>query len=162
LICNGLSRRDCTDLYADILSVGDLEAQRQLCREDLFFLLTVALNRGDADRDWLFERVREVEANPNGRLDLWAREHYKSTIITYALSIQDILSSHGDRPLPKWDGREVTIGIFSHTKPIAKAFLVQIKTEFEGNSYLKKLFPDVLYADPAKDSPRWSLDSGIL
>ena len=162
MICNGLSRKDCLDLYADILSVGDREAQRRLCREDLFFLLTVALNRGDADRPWLFERVREVEASPDGHLDLWAREHFKSTIVTFGLTIQDVLSSHGDRPLPKWNGREVTVGIFSHTRPIAKAFLAQIKAEFENNEYLQKLFPDVLYAEPTRESPHWSLDSGIL
>lgn len=124
---------------------------RKLCLEDLFFLLTVAGRRKDADRDWIYERVREVEASPNGHLDLWSREHYKSTIITQWLSIQDILKNPN-----------VTIGIFSHTRPIAKAFLNQIKREFEINTFLQDLFPEVLFKDPKKESPKWSLDEGII
>ena len=108
-------------------------------------------NRKDADRDWIYDRCREVEANPNGYLDLWSREHYKSSVITFALNIQEILNNP-----------EVTIGIFSHTRPIAKAFLSQIKREFESNTFLQGLFPDILYENPYKDSPKWSLDDGII
>jgi hypothetical protein len=55
----------------------------------------------------------------------------------------------------------MTVGIFSHTRPIAKSFLRQIKREFEANDSLKALFPDILYADPQKQSPKWSEDDGI-
>lgn len=103
-----------------------------------------------------------MQADPDGRLDLWAREHYKSTIITYALTIQDILSSHGDEPLDKWNGREPTFGIFSFTRPAAKSFLKQIKREFEANEQLKELFPDILYNNPQKEAPKWSEDEGII
>jgi predicted phage terminase large subunit-like protein len=109
------------------------------------------LNRPDCDNDWVRARCQEVQANPDGYLDLWAREHYKSTIITFALTIQNILNDP-----------DVTVGIFSHTRPIAKAFLKQIKREFETNDRLKGWFPDILYADPAKDSPKWSEDEGII
>jgi len=68
-----------------------------------------------------------------------------------ALTIQDILNNP-----------EVTIGIFSHTRPIAKGFLRQIKREFESNEQLKAWFPDVLYQDPQKQSPKWSEDEGII
>ena len=95
-------------------------------------------------------------------LDLWAREHYKSTIITYAKTIQDILASHGDNPLEEWEGVEPSFGIFSHTRPIAKGFLRQIKREFESNELLKTTFPDVLYENPGKDAPKWSEDDGIV
>lgn len=106
----------------------------------------------------MFEKCKAVQLNPDGRLDLWSREHYKSTIITYAKTIQDILASHGDNPI---HDRELTFGIFSHTRPIAKAFLAQIKTEFETNELLKEWFPDVLWNSPAKEAPKWSLDGGI-
>lgn len=114
------------------------------------------------EKDWIFQKCREVQANPNGFIDIWAREHYKSTIITLGKTIQDILSSHGEDPLPEWGGREATIGIFSFNRPSAKKFLRQIKTEFESNEGLKSLFPDILYQDPKKESPKWSEDDGII
>lgn len=116
------------------------------------------MNRKDAQNPWIFQRCREVQQNPNGFLDLWAREHFKSSIITVALTIQDILRSHGD-DAP--DAIEATTAIFSHTRPIAKAFLRQIKSEFEKNTFLKEAFPDILYAEPEKQSPKWSEDEGI-
>ena len=138
------------------------EIIRYLARTDLFFLLTYVLLRKDLLHPWLLARCKEVDINPNGYLDLWARGHYKSTIITFALSIQDVLSSHGENPLPKWLGIEVTIGIFSCTKPLAKQFLGQIKRELETNKILLEYFPDVLWENPNKDAPMWSLDAGLI
>lgn len=146
-----LTRSECLQLYRGVLADNDKDTMRELCASDLFFLLLVALRRKDINRQWLFERVREVQRNPNGMLDLWAREHYKSTIITFALTIQDIL---GDP--------ELTFGLFSCTRPIAKGFGGQIKIELEDNEFLKMLFPDVLYENPRRDSPSWSLDGGLV
>lgn len=150
MIAQGLTRAQANSLYAEVLEAKNASALRRLCTEDLFFLLTIACKRRDIDRDWLYERAREVEAAPDGHLDLWARDHYKSTTITFGQTIRDILTNP-----------ELTVGIFSHTRPIAKGFLKQIKTEFERNAFLKDLFPDVLYRDPANESPVWSLDNGI-
>jgi hypothetical protein len=125
-------------------------ATRQLCKTDLYFLLRYILGRKDVENAWYFARCREVQKDPDGFIDLWAREHGKSTIITYAKTIQDILNNP-----------EITIGIFSHTRPISKAFLRQIKREFELNELLKTLFPDILYKNPASESPSWSEDGGI-
>jgi predicted phage terminase large subunit-like protein len=135
---------------------------RHLCRTDLYFLLRYGLRRADAEHQWIFERCREIQEKPDGHLDLWSREHYKSAIITYAKTIQDILASHGDNPIPLWGGREVTVGIFSHTRGIAKRFLRQIKFEFEQNELLKEWFPDILYDNPHKQAPKWSEDDGIV
>jgi phage terminase large subunit-like protein len=135
--------------------LGDPEVERlvkrRLAQRDLFFLISCVLGRPDVNRDWLFHRIREVEASPNGYLDLWAREHYKSTIITFALTIQNILNDP-----------EITVGIFSYSRPIAKAFLRQIKVEFETNELLRGLFPDILWANPHRDAPKWSEDDGII
>lgn len=151
MICSSLTRAQANDLYIDVMHDEDTEALRELCTSDLFFLLTIGCKRKDINNDWLYERCREVEAEPDGYLDLWFREGYKSTIITFGKSIQDILA----------DPNNTTIGIFSHTRPNAKAFLGQIKSELEQNQFLIKLFPDVLYAEPQKQSPKWSLDSGL-
>ena len=72
-------------------------------------------------------------------------------MITFAGIIQEVVRDP-----------EITISIFSHTSSVAKAFLSQIKREFEGNADLKALFPEVLYADPARDSPSWSVDNGLI
>lgn len=128
-----------------------LDAIRQLCINDRYYLLVRVCNRADALHPWLFDRCREVEAAPDDHLDLWAREHFKSTIITFAGCIQEIIRDP-----------EITIGIFSHSRGIAVKFLRQIKEELEGNDRLKQIFPEIFFANPAKEAPRWALESGIV
>lgn len=136
------------EAWADAKAAGGVA---DLGRIDRFFLLVVLLHREDAWHPWVYARCREVEAGPDGRLDLWAREHYKSTLITFAGSIQEILRDP-----------EITIGIFSHTKPTARKFSSQIKRELEVNEDLKGAYPDVLYANPERESPLWSEERGIV
>lgn len=127
------------------------EAERTLCRRDLFYLLTVALGRVDVNHDWLFARCREFEKDPYGYVDLWARDHYKSTIATFGHTIQEILRDPED-----------TLCIMSVTRPIAKQFLRQIKREFEANAKLRVLFPETIWENPQRDAPKWSEDDGII
>lgn len=141
----------------------DIATQRKLIRHyaktDLYFLCIRVLRMKffyDVERpEWLYKRCQEVQADPDGYLDVWAREHFKSTIITFAKTIQDILNDP-----------EITIGIFSFNRPVAKKFLKQIKQELETNELLKWCFPDVLWQNPRIDAPkaglRWSLDGGII
>jgi phage terminase large subunit-like protein len=158
-----ISRIAANRFYAEILrdaeqAGGDViyELINEIAVMDLWFLLTVVMNRGDMNNrpeinpDWLWARTMDVRYNPDGFLDLWAREHYKSTIITFALTIQDILKDP-----------EQTFGIFSVKRDLAQDFLKQIKEELQNNSELKTAFPDVLYADPERESPSWGIDKGI-
>ncbi len=152
-----MSVLDCP--FADILEYWetydkggtDLAAIRALCLEDRYYLLVKVIGRHDMLHSWIYERCREVQKAPDGYLDLWARDHYKSTIITFGGIIQEVLRNP-----------ELTIGIFSHIGPIAKSFLSQIKRELEGNHTLKAAFPDVLWQDPYKEAPQWSLDGGLI
>lgn len=131
---------------------GELaELYRSLCLQDLFFLLIYVLKCGFANNDWAFARCREFEADSSGYIDLWPREHLKSTIITLAAVIQRILRDP-----------EVTVGIFSFNRPAAKVFLRAIKTHFEMNELLKNLFSDILWTDPQKEASKWSEDDGII
>jgi phage terminase large subunit-like protein len=120
---------------------GELDRRKKalafLGCNDRFFLLAYLLDRKDIKHEWLFERCREVEQEPDGYIDLWSRFHYKSTIITFAGSIQEVLRDP-----------EIKIAIFSVTQHIARAFLEQIKTEFESNDLLKTIYSDVLYENP--------------
>ena len=84
-------------------------------------------------------------------LDLWARGHYKSSIITKARTIQMLLSDSEQR-----------IAIFSHTRPAAKSFLREIKTVLQTNEMLIALFPDVLYGNAEKEAIKWSEDDGLI
>lgn len=118
---------------------------------DRYYLLTVTCHRPDAWHPWIFERCREVEAAPDGFLDLWARYHYKSTICTFAGSIQEIIRDP-----------EITIAIMSCTNQIAEPFLVQIQQELESNEDLKRIHSDVFWAEPKKEAKRWSRKTGIV
>lgn len=135
---------------------------RALARTDLYFLLRYLMGRPDIEHPWMHARCQEIQTAPDGYLDLWARDHRKSTIITFAKTIQDILASHGESPLPSWQGMEPTFGIFSHTRGIASAFVDQIKRELEQNEALQELFPDVLYDNPERQAPRWSVQGGLV
>lgn len=108
-------------------------------------------NRARYSREWLFRRCREVEANPDGFIDIWAREHWKSSLITFAGSLQEILRDP-----------EITIGIFSHTRPVAKAFLIQLKREMEINDEMRACYPDVLWDRPDLQAPKWSENEGLI
>lgn len=132
------------------------DAKALLACNDRFYLLTQLLAREDLIHPWLFDRCREVEEKPYGFVDLWFRGAGKSSIITTGGIIQEIIRDP-----------EVTIAIFSVTKPLAQEFLGQIKNEFETNEDLKTVFADVLYANPRGKGPngerpaKWSLARGI-
>lgn len=161
-----LSWEETIDFYEDVLSSHDEERVRWLGRNDRYFLLGVLMQRPDvlgetkpnAPSDvvtaakmkalWCFNRCREVELEPEGYLDLWSRFHYKSTIITLAGSVQEILKDPN-----------VTIGILSYNKPIAHKFVDQIRRSLE-TPVLFRNYPDILWKKPPRLN--WSTQGGII
>ena len=99
-------------------------------------------------RPWLWERCKEVQANPDGYLDIWARDHYKTTIITYAMTIQEILKNP-----------EVTICIYSYNVSMARKMLSQIKNDLQSNNTLLTCFPDVLFTNV--NAKQWYEDDDV-
>ena len=144
-----MTRTEALAFYDEVLKSGDVEAIRWLGRNDRFFLLGCLMQREDVlSKDWCYERCREVEASPDGWLDLWSRFHYKSTIITLAGGVQEILRDP-----------ETTIGILSYSKPVANRFVDQIRRTLEMPE-LTKLYPDVLWERPPRLN--WSTQGGLI
>jgi hypothetical protein len=146
-----------TRIFEDIASkkVDEQKAHgwlKYLCLEDLWFMIYFILKVEPANHPWVVAACREVEDGPDDMtLELWAREHFKSTIFTIGETVQKMLKNPESR-----------VGIFSHTKPNAKGFLRSIKILFESNQELKQLFPEILYENPHRDSPKWSEDDGLV
>lgn len=136
----------------DTIDAGgtSMTGMRALCLVDRYYLLVKVCKRLDMLHPWIYARCREVEKEPDGFIDLWAREHYKSTIITFGGILQEILRDP-----------ETTVCIFSHVGSIAQDFLKQIKTELEINVALQALFPDILWQNPQKQAKQWSVEGGI-
>ena len=63
---------------------------------DRFFLLTGLCNRVDAIHPWIYDRCREVEAEPDGYLDLWSRFHYKAVDVDEAVPTPQGWRRHGE------------------------------------------------------------------
>ena len=144
-----MSRADALAFYGDVMASGDIEAIRWLGRNDRFFLLGCLMMREDVlTKDWCYARCREVEASPDGWLDLWSRFHYKSTIITLAGTVQEVLRDP-----------ETTIGILSYNRPIAGKFVDQIRRTLEMPE-LVRLYPDILYDRPPRMN--WSAQNGLV
>lgn len=139
------------DFYQFIEPTLNDKGRALLNCNDRFYLLTVSCHRQDAWHPWLFERCREVEADPDGHLDLWARYHYKSSIGTFAGIVQEIMIDP-----------EITVAIMSGTNKVAVPFLIQIQEEFESNEDLKRIHNDVLWNEPRKEAPIWSREKGIV
>lgn len=125
---------------------------RQLILDDLWFIVFAVFEIQAANHPFVVQSCRDVQFGPKDyTLDLWGREHFKSTIITKAETIQEVLKNPEER-----------IGIFSHTRSNAKGFLRPIKNLFEESLLLKTCFPDILYEKPQSEAPKWSEDDGII
>lgn len=166
ILTHDLPLWECIKKWDELDEKGTNRAMvRNLCLYDLAYLMIKVLQRKDIvdlekprnqqkchNPEWVYNRIREVEADPDGHLDLWARSHFKSSIITNALNIQELLRNP-----------EVTICIISFNVSTAEDFLKQIKRELETNTILWELFPDVLWVEKSQQTNQleWRVPHGI-
>ena len=126
------SSKDEYPAIISALSKYSQEEQRvimaEIGRKDLFFFVVYILNRKDLFTDWHFARMREVQEQPDGMLDLWFRGSGKTSIITHGMTIWNIMQDP-----------EITIGICSWSRRAAIDIVKAIKTELESNELLKEL-----------------------
>lgn len=130
---------------------GERGVYRTLIANDLWFLVYFVLGVPIANHKWWVERCREVQKGPQDYIiDLWARGHGKSTVVTTALTIQKLIKNP-----------EHTIGIFSYAQKASVPFVRSIKHVLEQSEFLKWCYPDIFYQDPQKEAPKWSEEGGL-
>ena len=138
--------------YADCHDAPNIDDSfiRTLGQLDRYYLGVFLCNRHDMLHPWIYDRCREVESDKDRRLDLWARFHYKSSIITFLGTIQEILCNPN-----------IPIGLLSFSARQAKPFLRQVMQELEANEKLYSLYPDILWEKPRQQAPKWAENEGI-
>lgn len=125
---------------------------RKFILEDLFFIVCFVMQIERANHPFVVEMCRKVQDGPRSNtLDVWARGHFKSVIITQAETLQ----YHLNNP-------EHCTGIMAYARPLGKAFLRSIKVLCETSELLKWCFPDILWQNPQSDAPKWSEDDGLI
>jgi hypothetical protein len=135
----------------------ELDLYRSLICKDLFFFVYFVMKVPIANHKFWVDRCAEVlEGSRTDTLDIWGREHGKSTIITVGDSVRDTL----DRKVNF--GSDESTMLFSYSNSASLKFLRQIKFLLEKSQMLKDCFPDVLWQEPSKEAPKWSEDQGLF
>lgn len=125
-------------------------ALRYLCQTDLYALLYDVLNRGLPPARNVTETLHKplctfIQTTRTRRnLYLLQRGSIKTGVITVARNVQRILVNP-----------EIRILISSNKAENAQDMLREIKGHLV-NPILLQLFPEILYPDPARQSPKWT------
>lgn len=138
-----------TEEYKRIKKEATLAVYRKLSLKSTYFLFVIVLGNSWADSDYTYRLCLDVDNNKwmsqeerrHGQASLWviAREHLKSTIITCASTLRELLVDSNR-----------TFCIFSYNKDTAVAFLSMIKKWMSESELLKQVFPDILWDNPEK------------
>ena len=127
------------------------EFLRHLFLTDLWFLVNFGLDipGNIANHPFVVRQCQKVQDGPGtNTLDIWARFHFKSTIIT----VGETLQYHMKNP-------EHCTSILCYNRPTAKKPLRAIKRVCEESDLLKWCFPEVFWEKPETQAPKWSLAS---
>lgn len=125
---------------------------RNLFQNDLWALVYFVMKNPLANHPFIVNACAEIESETGDSLEVWARDHLKTTIISVGRQCQKILNNPERRIL-----------ICSAVRPLAVKIQNMIKSVFESD-ILKRCFPDILYADPYREAPKWteSPEGGLI
>ena len=134
-------------------------AIRQIAESSLFFFCIVVLNLYFVNSDYGYRICLDVQYNKWNKLWVISREFLKSTIITEASTLWEIIKDPNQ-----------TYCIYSYKVEMAMKFLNVIKSWIENNSLLRSLWPDIFWDNPAlgyADLPngrriRWAWTSAAI
>lgn len=146
-------RYDYYDIAERIVNkeVDVRRAYQELVQNDLWFICYFVLGIPIANHPHWVDMCNMVQDGPDtNTVDVWARDHGKSSIITTAETIQDICKNPNIR-----------ICILSYARSAAISFLRQIKHTFETSQFLKDMLPHIFYENPEKQAPTWSEEGGL-
>jgi len=152
------------EIVAHIRGTGDYGLYRESCLNDLYFTIRYCLTLGQLlcddpflkrwyqrpwfDHPWLFDRCREVQAEPDGMLDLWPRYHFKTAIITQSLTLWELM----DQPDLRF------LLVTEKEEDVGEGFIGLIKRECEENELLPTTFPGTFWENPKREAPIWTAD----
>jgi hypothetical protein len=139
-------------IEADKVGMPRTAQLAELMKASLWFLVYFGMRVSIANDPWWIQCCKDVQnGSVSHTLDLWAREHGKTTIITQGETIRRILLNPEER-----------IGIFSYSRPAALSILRGIKQILEGSTLLKACFPHILYQEPRTQADKWSESDGLI
>ena len=118
-----------------------LEAERSLCKTDLFYLAKKVLGYKDLSEKYhrpIADALTKYKKD--WQFHLHPRGHFKSTLITVAETIQDLLINPNE-----------TILITNAVLANAASFLKELKSHFLHNERFKRLFPEYIPRSAAEE-----------
>lgn len=160
-----------SELYDEALAKieeGDIALYSELGLHDFYFFVRHILTLGKVlckdphhpflygkpwfDHPWLFKRCREIQAEPDGFLDLWPRYHFKTALITQSYPLWELAADSS-----------LTFAIITYKKELAgESMIIQPKNEMQDNHLLPMLYPESFWRDPERQSPLWKADALCL
>lgn len=123
----------------------------KILTESDFWLFCYIILGLPVNNPYLMARCYDVQDSINmDMLWLWARDHWKSTLITFASNIWD-----------KIKNPTLSTAILSNSAKIARPHFNLIKTTIEQNELLKMIWSHIFYKNPRKErDAKWS-DEGL-
>jgi len=121
-----------------------LREVREVTEDDFwafcFFILALPVNH-----PFLIARCYDLQDGMNMTFDGWPREHFKSTLITYAYTLWELCRNS-----------ELRFCIFSYERARAYDHMDRNRQAMETNEVLKRAYYDVFYEDPERQAPKWT------